>query len=113
MKNLLNKRNEKCRCSKITTYILYACAIKSSIRIKIRAFSLVDSKTTIGAQLFSNASFQRKAHKHHLSPSLTPSKPNSGNGVDKSFPTCFENFKKSLVARLQPTLISLDYSNPS
>ena len=71
------------------------------MRIKSSVVSLVASTTTVGAQLFSNASFQRKAHTHHLSPSCTPSKPNCGNGVERSLPTCFENSKNSLVAIIQ------------
>ena len=71
------------------------------MRIISSVFSLVASKTTIGAQLLSNASFHLKAHKHHRSPDLTPAKPNSGNGVERSLPAFFENFKKSFVAIIQ------------
>ena len=33
-----------------------------------------------------NASFQRVAQRHHLSPGFKPGKPHSGCGVTKSFP---------------------------
>ena len=47
----------------------------------------VDASTTGGATPASKASCQRGAHRHHWSPGRSPSKPNSGCGVDRSLPT--------------------------
>ena len=57
----------------------------------------VDVSDTLGAQPSRKASNQRAAHKHHLSPGLSPSKPNSGRGVVRSLPLFLEKLKFPLT----------------
>ena len=59
--------------------------------------SCVARSTTRGAEPASNASCQRGAQRHHLSPALSPGNPYSGIGVDRSFPRDRENVRNSSV----------------
>ena len=68
-----------------------------------RVFLCVHSKITGGATSASKASFQRNAHKHHLSPGLRPLNLNLGRGVIKSLPRLRVKSKKSCVMRAQTT----------
>jgi len=59
--------------------------------------SCVARSTTRGAEPASNASCQRGAQRHHLSPALSPGNPYSGIGVERSFPRDRENARNSSV----------------
>jgi hypothetical protein len=63
--------------------------------------SCVAEITIFGATSASYACFHRLAHRHHLSPGLSPGKLYSGIGVDKSFPIVLEKAKKDSVATMQ------------
>ena len=65
------------------------------------AFWCVLSKITGGATPAARASFQRKAHRHHLSPCLSPLNLYSGRGVIKSLPCLRVKSKNSWVMRAQ------------
>ena len=54
---------------------------------------MVEESLTNGAFPDSNACCHLDAQRHHKSPWTNPLKSNSGLGVDKSFPTDFENSK--------------------
>ena len=66
----------------------------SNFTIEVVAI-LVDFRITFGAFPASKASFHLEAQRHHKSPWTRPLNSNSGLGVDKSFPTDFENSKNS------------------
>ena len=72
-------------------------AFKSSNLITAKHAWLVADSTTLGAQLALNASCQRAAHKHHLSPAFNHANSYCGMGVDKSLPLDFENTRNASV----------------
>lgn len=80
-----------------------ACARRSSNETTSRAFSWVAPKKTGGAMPASNASCQRAAHRHQRSAGRRPGKPNSGRGVDRSFPRDLLNRRNSSVISAQTT----------
>ena len=55
-----------------------------------RVASWVAVSLTLGALPASSASFQRSAQRHQQSPGLSPGKPNSGTGVERSLPAALE-----------------------
>src|SRR5262249_41818135 len=63
--------------------------------------SCVARNTPRGGSPASSASCQRGAHRHQRSPGLRPGKPNSGIGVERSFPRDLENARKSAVMTAQ------------
>lgn len=58
-------------------------------------FWCVRFKNTLGAASLSNASSQRAAHRHQVSPGFRPGKPSAGLGVERSLPRYFEKAKNS------------------
>ena len=74
---------------------MYSKSISFSIKLVVAID--VASAIIFGAQPASYASFHLNAHKHHLSPSFKPGKPNCGTALVKSFPFDFEYCKNSLV----------------
>ena len=65
--------------------------------VLIQGLNICFFKNTEHATPSSIAFENQEAQMHQLSPSLRPGKPNSGRGVLKSFPTFFDQVKKSLL----------------
>src|SRR5262245_31606287 len=73
--------------------------------------SWVAASTTEGATPASNASCQRLAQRHHLSPGCSPGKPKSGLGLLRSLPRCLEKSRNSFETTAQ-TLCTPRSSGP-
>ena len=91
---------DHCYCISVSPYDCWqACCNKLFIPQMLPADWWVASTTTRGALPASYACDHLEAHKHQQSFSLSPAKPYSGIGVDKSFPTDLENSRNSAVIR--------------
>src|SRR5271155_3419529 len=75
--------------------------LRSASKQWASAPSWVARKTTRGAWPALKASCQRGAHKHQRSPGLTPGKPNSGTGVERSLPSDLEKSRNVAVITAQ------------
>src|SRR5258708_23974807 len=71
--------------------------LRSESEQKLKAPSCVARKTTRGARPACSASCHRGAHRHQRSPGLSPRKPNSGTGVERSLPQDFEYSRNPAV----------------
>ncbi len=78
-----------------------ACAIRSFSDAMRSASSFVADRTTVGAHPAWRASSQREAHRHQRSPGFNPGNPNSGRGVDRSFPRVRVNSRNASVTMAQ------------
>src|ERR1700674_323587 len=74
-----------------------ATRLRSASEQKLKAPSCVARKTTRGARPACSASCHRGAHRHQRSPGLSPGKPNSGTGVERSLPQDFEYSRNPAV----------------
>ena len=80
---------------------------KSSIVTNSNDLSYVAFKFTFGALPALKASFQRRTHKHHESPGLSPGNFILGLGVMRSFPWDLVNSKNYYVIIAQTTWVPL------
>src|SRR3984885_10676002 len=71
--------------------------LRSASEQKLKAPACVARKTTRGARPACSASCHRGAHKHQRSPGLSPGKPNSATGVERSLPQDFEYSRNPAV----------------
>src|SRR3984957_6076404 len=71
--------------------------LRSASEQKLKAPSCVARKTTRGARPACSASCHRGAHRHQRSSGLSPGKPNSGTGVERSLPQDFEYSRNPAV----------------
>lgn len=77
------------------------CAFRTSRSTNSRRDRWQEARRIGGARLAARASVQRVAHKHQRSPGLRPGNWNSGRGVLRSLPRCFEKERNSAVILAQ------------